>query len=166
MRILRKRSKPDAAAYIFYGDSMVVDVRTAIVNDGWEIRTNLIWNKNMAQFGMLGAQYKMQHEPFLYCHLKGQSPRWFGPTNETTVWSHSRASVNEFHPTQKPIDLIGRAIRNSSQVNDLICDPCMGSGTTLRAAKDLGRRCIGIEIEEKYCKIAVERLRQEVLELS
>lgn len=67
------------------------------------------------------------------------------------------------HPTQKPIDLTRRLMRRHSNRGDLILDPFMGSGTTLRAAKDLGRRAIGIEIEERYCEIAVERLRQAVL---
>ncbi len=64
------------------------------------------------------------------------------------------------HPTQKPIDLMRRLMAIGG---DTVLDPFMGSGTTLRAAKDLGRRAIGIEIEEKYCEIAVERLSQEVL---
>ena len=64
------------------------------------------------------------------------------------------------HPTQKPIKLIRQLI--SMKDCKTILDPFMGSGTTLRAAKDLGRKAIGIEIEEKYCEIAVERLRQGV----
>ena len=67
------------------------------------------------------------------------------------------------HPSQKPEELLRRLIRFFSMPGDLILDPFMGSGTTLRAAKDLGRRAIGIEIEEKYCEIAVKRLAQEVL---
>jgi DNA modification methylase len=88
---------------------------------------------------------------------------WFGPTNETTVWDVARAARNDLHPTQKPLALFSRAIRNSSAPGDLILDPFMGSGTTLRAAKDLGRRGIGIEIEEKYCEIAAKRMGQETL---
>ena len=67
------------------------------------------------------------------------------------------------HPTQKPIDLMKMYVSASSDPNDLILDPFLGSGTTAVAAKQLGRQFIGIEIEEKYCKIAVDRLRQEEL---
>ena len=67
------------------------------------------------------------------------------------------------HPTQKPLDLTRRLIQRHSNPGDLILDPFMGVGTTLRAAKDLGRRAIGIELEERWCKIAVKRLAQEVL---
>lgn len=68
------------------------------------------------------------------------------------------------HPTQKPIALVAYLIKTFTNPADEILDPFMGSGTTLRAAKDLGLRAIGIEIEEKYCEIAAERLRQEVLQ--
>jgi len=67
------------------------------------------------------------------------------------------------HPTQKPLRVIIWAINLCPGEPGTILDPFTGSGTTLRAAKDLGRKAIGIEIEEKYCKIAAERLRQEVL---
>jgi len=68
------------------------------------------------------------------------------------------------HPTQKPLSLFTFCIlhADSIAINNTILDPFMGSGTTLRAAKDLGRKAIGIEIEEKYCEIAVRRLQQEV----
>jgi len=67
-----------------------------------------------------------------------------------------------YHPTQKPLDLIKNLIAEYG--GQTILDPFMGSGTTLRAAKDLGRKAIGIEIEEKYCEIAAKRMRQEILD--
>ena len=67
------------------------------------------------------------------------------------------------HPTQKPLEVMKWAIQKCPNDPQTILDPFMGSGTTLQAAKDLGRKAIGIEIEERYCEIAVKRLRQEVL---
>jgi len=68
------------------------------------------------------------------------------------------------HPTQKPIKLMLWCIESYSEKDQSILDPFMGSGTTLRAAKDLGRKAIGIEIEERYCEIAAKRLSQEVFD--
>ena len=70
-------------------------------------------------------------------------------------------ALSGLHPTQKPVELMKWCIKKS-KTKDTILDPFMGSGTTLVAAKELGRKAIGIEIEEKYCEIAVDRLRQEV----
>ena len=77
-----------------------------------------------------------------------------------------RASENEplSHPTQKPVALMKWCLQLRWVKDGVVCDPYMGSGSTLRAAKDLGRRAIGIEIEEKYCEIAAKRLSQEVLQ--
>lgn len=74
---------------------------------------------------------------------------------------------NRQHPTEKPVGLMRWTIQRSGAPDSaVILDPFMGSGTTLRAAKDLGRKAIGIEIEERYCEIAANRLRQEVLQFA
>ena len=70
---------------------------------------------------------------------------------------------NREHPTQKPLRLMQELVELFTNIGEIILDPFMGSGTTLLAAKNLARKSIGIEIEEKYCEIAAKRLRQEVL---
>jgi site-specific DNA-methyltransferase (adenine-specific) len=95
----------------------------------------------------------------IYTNLSGVarlfSHRWSGALRD------SERGEARVHPTQKPLVLMRWLIELT--VAETILDPYMGSGTTLRAAKDLGRKAIGIEIEERYCEIAANRLRQEVL---
>lgn len=83
-----------------------------------------------------------------------------------SIWSHMRPNNltgGGLHPTQKPVSLLKELIQTYSKEGDLICDPFMGSWTTARACKDLGRDFIGFELSEDYCKIGEERLRQEVM---
>lgn len=95
-----------------------------------------------------------------------------GPRKADRIFRHvwdgflkdSEMGTQRTHPTQKPVPLMAWCLSFFPNAQN-IRDPFMGSGTTLRAAKDLGRKCIGIEIEEKYCEIAARRLAQEVLPL-
>jgi DNA modification methylase len=94
---------------------------------------------------------------------------WTNKDMVIRVWNGPRSEPGREHPTQKPLKLMKWCIEKMGGGGgggadmQTILDPFMGSGTTLRAAKDLGRKAIGIELEEKYCEIAVKRLRQEVL---
>lgn len=88
--------------------------------------------------------------------LRGKRPR-------TVVRHDWSASMDPVHPTVKPVVLLQRIVGWSTDVGELVCDPFAGSGTTLRAAKDLGRRAIGIELDERYCEAAAQRVSQESL---
>jgi len=92
-------------------------------------------------------------------------PNYWKNNHYTTVWKIFPAAAGFPHPCPFPEELPRRCIEIFSGPGTLILDPYMGAGTTLRAAKDLGRRCIGIEREERYCEIAAMRLKQEVLDL-
>lgn len=152
--LMTKFSKPEAALYLWFAATKSLQVLQVLQANSYEIRSWLIWNKNMAQFG---AQYKQKHEPCLYCYKKGHPPFWDGPTNEVSVWDEKRASVNEFHPTQKPTELAQRAITNSCPKNGHVLDLFGGSGSTMIAAQVQGRQSFTMELEPKYCAVILKR---------
>ena len=148
-----------APMYIWHAAGYA-DMASHLWDNNIEIRSQIVWNKNMAQFGALSAQYKQKHEPCFYCFKKGNAPFWYGPTNEVTVWDVSRESKNEFHPTQKPIELPSRALNNSSKKGDCILDLFLGSGSTMVAAHQLKRKCYGMELDPKYCQVIIDRMKK------
>jgi DNA modification methylase len=150
-------SKDGAALYLWFADRFAKDVLTALEECNFQVRTWIIWNKNLAQFGAIGAQYKPKHEPCIYAFKKGKAPFWNGPNNEVTVWDVKRHSKNEFHPTQKPVDLPVRALENSSKGGDIILDLFGGSGSTLIACEKQNRHARLMELDPKYCDVIVKR---------
>lgn len=87
---------------------------------------------------------------------------WVRYGQRIRIFKKYSANQIKYHPTQKPLVLMTWSLANYSKDNDTILDPFLGSGTTARACKNLGRKCIGIEISQKYCDIAIQRLSQEV----
>lgn len=147
----------EKAPFYIWHAAGYADMASKLTDAGFKIRSQIIWNKNMAQFGALSAQYKQKHEPCFYCHKKNASPYWYGPTNEVTVWDMKRESKNEFHPTQKPVELAERALENSSQPGDSVVDLFGGSGSTLIACEKTNRKCFMMELDPYYCSVIIER---------
>lgn len=150
-------SKPNAALYLWFAATKALDVLQVLQANKYDVRCWLIWNKNMAQFGAIGAQYKQKHEPCLYAYKRAHAPFWGGPNNEVSVWDVARSSKNEFHPTQKPVELSKRAIENSCPPGGLVLDLFGGSGATLIGAEATERTAHLMELDPSYCDVIVER---------
>jgi len=149
-------SDANAALYLWFASTHLRDVLACLEEAGWQERNLIVWVKNNFA-GSLFAQFKHQFEPCFYAHKRGESPRWRGPTNESTVWFHDKPAHNDLHPTMKPLALIERAISNSTAPRQLVVDPFLGSGTAIIAAQRTGRVCYGMELEARYCDVMVRR---------
>jgi len=123
----------------------------------------VVWDKG--GLGM-GWHYRRNYEMVLIGMVPGAACKWNGGnTQANVVRINGIKPSSEDHPTPKPVELMALFVRLHSDKGDLVVDPFMGAGTTLVAAKNLGRRAIGIEIEERWCELAVKRLSQEVMPL-
>jgi site-specific DNA-methyltransferase (adenine-specific) len=118
-----------------------------------------VWVKPNPTPQFTGDRPGQGFEQVVILHPKGRK-KWNGG-GYPAVWTCNKISGR--HPTEKPIELYTRFIEQFTNSGDLILDPFAGSGTTLEAAKLMGRKAIGIELDEKYCEIAANRLRQEML---
>ena len=112
-----------------------------------------MWVKNNHGSGDLQAGYAPKYELILYGN-KGR--RKFESGRKEDVWFYNKTK-NENHPTEKPIDLLSEAIINSSKENEVVFDGFMGSGSTCLACKELNRRFIGCELDDKYFEVAKSR---------
>ena len=124
----------------------------------------LVWHKSVGGMGDLAFPWSPTFE-LIWIYGDG----WKGHRGDAVLTSKTIVTWNtgparRLHPHEKPVDLMEQLLLKAPNAGTIL-DPFMGSGTTLRAAKDLGRRAIGIEIEERYCEVAVKRLAQEVLPL-
>jgi DNA modification methylase len=154
--LLAGAADDSAALYLWYADGHAAAAAAAAAAAGYQIVAQIIWAKNHAQF-VTSAHYKGKHEPCYYAHKKGKSARWHGPNNEVTLWEYSRAAANDFHPTQKPVEIAVRAINNSTEPGQIVLDGFCGGGTTIIAAEQSGRRGFGVELDPSYCQVIIDR---------
>lgn len=119
--------------------------------------STIIWSKQSA--GMGWQDYRAQHEPILYGWKEGKGEhQFYGGRTKTTVWNINRDNATSYkHPTQKPIALPAEAIKNSSKESDAVLDLFGGSGSTLIACEQLGRKCYMMELDPKYCDVIRKR---------
>jgi DNA modification methylase len=106
------------------------------------------------------GRYKFQHEPIFYCHVAGQKDSWYGNKSQSTLWEEKKPSANRLHPTMKPVELVERALVNSSQAGDLILDLFGGAGSTLIGCQRRGRKARLMEIDPKYADVIVRRYQE------
>lgn len=152
--------KGDGVFYVCGANKTAHRFVAAAAGQDIHLAVPIVWVKQ--HFALNWDRYHPQHEWIFYggpgSVPTGKNSRWFGPKNETTVWEIDRDAVTEYrHPTQKPVALAERAFANSSGPGEAVCDPFLGSGSTLVAAERLGRRCYGMEIEPRYVDVAVSR---------
>lgn len=124
---------------------------------GFHVSNVITWIKPCPSPGY--GDYQMASEFAIYAWLKdGAAHRWYGPPTEVNVWESSRDSVSQLiHPSQKPVSLAQRAIKNSSQRGDLVFDGFAGSGSTIIAAQSLERVCYAVELDPLYCDAIARR---------
>ena len=154
--------QPGAAIYIAHpaGASQITFLE-AFLTQGWVLSQQIVWVKDAFVLGH--SDFHAQHEPILYGHTPspGRWGRghhgWYGGNAESTVLQIPRPKASREHPTMKPTELIRRLIENSSGFGDLILDPFLGSGSTLVAAEQCGRRCFATDIDPSYVDVAVRR---------
>lgn len=177
-----ENTKDGGGWYVFHSSTTQDQFRNAIEKNGWNIKTQIIWNKPNASMGW--GDYRMKHEPMFYCGK--ENTQFYGDrTNhsvwdfhkseqdlvkwakkmlqaekegKTTVWTMKRENVNGYvHPTQKPVELITFALFNSSKAGDIVLDLFGGSGSTMIACEKTGRVSRTMELDPKYIDVIVQR---------
>ena len=143
------------ACYICMSSSELHTLQKAFTDAGGKWSTFVIWAKNNFTLGR--ADYQRQYEPILYGWKQGADHYWCGARDQGDVWFVDKPRVNDLHPTMKPVELVERAICNSSKSRDIILDPFGGSGTTLIAAESTGRSARLVELDPRYVDVIIER---------
>jgi site-specific DNA-methyltransferase (adenine-specific) len=147
--------EPGAVFYIYHSDSETINFRQTCIANNFDIQQTLYWVKNSLVLGRLDYHYMT--EPCLYGWKRGGQYRWYGERQQSNLLRYNKPKANPDHPTPKPVEMLVYLIKNSSQRGDLVLDNFGGSGSTLIACEQTGRRCRMIELDEKYCDVIRRR---------
>jgi DNA modification methylase len=147
--------KEGAPTYVCHADSEGINFRLAFMEAGFKLAQCIIWAKNTFTIGR--QDYQWQHEPILYGWKPGSGHYFVDDRSQSTIWEYDKPKKNDLHPTMKPLELVGRAINNSSLVGQLVLDLFGGSGSTLIASYKAKRNCYSMELDEKYADVIVKR---------
>lgn len=156
-----RRVVKETGSLVFFCDwRMLASLQPAIESAGVRFQNLVVWDKG--HMG-LGLGFRARHE--LAMHFTLGSPQYHDKGTANVLSARRVTADDREHQTQKPVELLAQIIRVVAPAGGVVLDPFMGSGTTLLAAKNEGRRAIGVEEDEAYCEIAARRLSQEVLDL-
>ena len=141
-------------AYVWHGGAKAAEVQASLEVAGLNIRSQIIWAKSQLVIGR--GDYHPKHEPCWYAVRKGKTGHWAGDRKQTTLWEIDKLHKSETgHSTQKPVECMARPIRNHD--SEFVYEPFSGSGTTIIACEQLGRKCRAIEISPGYVAVAIQR---------
>lgn len=152
---LKSALKPGGAFYVWHASKTQREFENALNANELEVRQQLIWNKNSMVLGRQDYQWK--HEPCFYGWKEGAAHYFIDDRTNTTVFDEKKPTRNDLHPTMKPIKLIARQVQNSSRQGELVLDLFGGSGSTLMACEQTGRRCCSMEFDPRYCDAIIDR---------
>lgn len=176
--------KESAPFYICHSSSSQIIFEQAMKSVDLIVKNQIIWNKTVASMGW--GDYRWKHEPIFYATFHKKAVNFFGDRSQYTVWNESwdllkmekylkriatklekggstiwaitRESKYQ-HPTQKPVELISIAIKNSSKLQDNVVDLFSGSNSTMVTAHQMRRNCYSLELDPRYVQVGVDRMR-------
>lgn len=158
----------NGAIYICMSCKEWANVMHSFEKLGGHWSSTVIWVKNSlvlsrkdyhTQFEplLVGNDTDEEGEPIIYGWPEGEKRTWLGGRKQSDIWRIERRTVNDLHPIMKPVELVKRAVSNSSKPGDTVLDLFGGSGSTLIACEYLERKCLMMELEPRYCSVILER---------
>ncbi len=158
MTNVRQSCKDDASYYVTspQGGSLGLMMMMMMKDAGLPVRHVLMWKKNTATFSLGRLDYDYQHEPMFYTWTK-KHHNYRNSRFRTTVWDVDKPRKCDLHPTMKPVELVEGVLLDATQEGDAVLDAFGGSGTTLIAAEELGRKAFLMETDPHYCDVIIRR---------
>lgn len=160
----RESCKDDASYFVTSPQGgelglMMMMMMMMMKDAGLPVRHMLIWKKNCATFSLGRLDYDYQHEPIFYTWTKKHKNYRKGEFR-TTIWEYDKPKKCDLHPTMKPVALVANCMKDGTKENDIILDVFGGSGTTIIAAEQLGRKARLMELDPHYCDVIIARWEQ------
>ena len=157
---IREHCADDACYYVTSPQGGSLGLMMMMMKDaGLEVRHVLMWEKNCATFSLGRLDYDYQHEPIFYTWTKSHH-NYRNGGNRTTIWKYDKPRKCDLHPTMKPIPLVGNAILDGTLEGMIVLDAFGGSGTTMIAAEQTGRKAMLCELDPHYVDIIIDRWEQ------
>ena len=160
MTNVRLNCKDDACYFVTAPQGGGLGLMMMMMRDsGLEVRHNLVWRKNAPTFSIGRLDYDYQHEPIMYTWTKSHHNYRKGKYR-TTIWDFDKPRKCDLHPTMKPVELVANCLLDGTKEGDIVLDAFGGSGTTMIAAEQTGRRCNMMELDPHYCDVIIARFEK------
>ncbi|MBQ4401683.1 MAG: site-specific DNA-methyltransferase [Synergistaceae bacterium] len=147
----------NSAAYVFYASTKARVFHDAFEDAGFRVSSGLVWRKDSMVLSR--TDYQQNFEPIIYGWKRDGRHTWYGDRKQTTCFDFVRPknAKKEGHPTSKPVQLMAYLIKQSTASDGIVLDGFHGSGSTMMACEQLGRKCRAIELDEKFVDVQVQR---------